>query len=119
MLKLNTDSLAQWFTCSTSALVAWPCSEASQDANYHIEKKWVWSADRQLGLLLGAVGTDGCKHCACSVCLQVYNFTPAGSWQEDRGWVAQLDVGWKVEAVRDAAYAALAQVCLDWCLPLH
>jgi hypothetical protein len=42
--------------------------------------------------------------------LQVYNFTPAGKWQEDKGWVQQLDVGWRVDAVRDAAYAALAEV---------
>jgi hypothetical protein len=42
--------------------------------------------------------------------VQVYNFTPSGQWQEDKGWVQQLDVGWRVDAVRDAAYAALAQV---------
>jgi hypothetical protein len=41
---------------------------------------------------------------------QVYNFTSSGSWQEDKGWVQQLDVGWRVGAVRDAAYAALAEV---------
>jgi hypothetical protein len=40
----------------------------------------------------------------------VYNYTPKGTWQEDRGWVAQLDKGWAVEPVREAAYAALAQV---------
>lgn len=45
---------------------------------------------------------------ACWV--QVYNFTAAGKWQEDKGWVQQLDVGWRVDAVREAAYAALAQV---------
>lgn len=49
-------------------------------------------------VLLSAVGT------------KVYNFTPAGKWQEDKGWVQQLDVGWRVDAVRDAAYAALAEV---------
>lgn len=50
--------------------------------------------------------------CCVVVCcvLQVYNFTASGSWQEDKGWVQQLDVGWRVDAVRDAAYAALAQV---------
>lgn len=53
----------------------------------------------------------GCRLSGCCyVALQVYNFTPAGTWQEDKGWVQQLDVGWKVDAVRDAAYAALAEV---------
>jgi hypothetical protein len=42
--------------------------------------------------------------------LQVYNFSPSGGCQEDKGWVQQLDQGWRVDAVRDAAYAALAQV---------
>jgi hypothetical protein len=49
-------------------------------------------------VLISAVGT------------KIYNYTPNSGWQEDKGWASQLDVGWRVEAVRDAAYAALANV---------
>lgn len=49
-------------------------------------------------VLISAVGT------------KIYNYTPDAGWQEDMGWSKQLDQGWKVAAVRDAAYAALAQV---------
>ncbi|WIA20655.1 hypothetical protein OEZ85_005031 [Tetradesmus obliquus] len=52
-------------------------------------------------VLISAVGT------------KVYNFTPKNGWQEDKGWAGQLDVGWRVEAVREAAYAALANVGKD------
>ncbi|KAF6259195.1 sucrose-6F-phosphate phosphohydrolase-domain-containing protein [Scenedesmus sp. NREL 46B-D3] len=52
-------------------------------------------------VLISAVGT------------KVYNFTPSSGWQEDKGWANQLEVGWRVEAVREAAYAALANVGKD------
>jgi sucrose-6F-phosphate phosphohydrolase len=47
-------------------------------------------------VLISAVGT------------KVYNYAGAGAWAEDAGWTAQLDEGWELGAVRDAAYAALA-----------
>jgi hypothetical protein len=53
-------------------------------------------------ILISAVGT------------KVYNYTPDKGWQEDKGWAGQLDVGWRVEAVREAAYAALANVSERW-----
>ena len=49
-------------------------------------------------VLISAVGT------------KIYNFTSDAGWKEDMGWSKQLDQGWKVAAVRDAAYAALAKV---------
>eukprot|EP00879_Flechtneria_rotunda_P009113 GHRR01009540.1.p1 GENE.GHRR01009540.1~~GHRR01009540.1.p1 ORF type:complete len:351 (+),score=105.97 GHRR01009540.1:250-1302(+) len=49
-------------------------------------------------ILISAVGT------------KIYNFTPDGVWKEDQGWMRQLDLDWKVGAVREAAYAALAKV---------
>lgn len=49
-------------------------------------------------VLISAVGT------------KIYNYSPESGWREDKGWVEQLDVGWRVEAVREAAYAALAKV---------
>ncbi|KAF8062739.1 SPP1 [Scenedesmus sp. PABB004] len=48
-------------------------------------------------VLISAVGT------------KIYNFSAARGWQEDRGWAAQLDQDWRVDAVREAAYAALAK----------
>jgi hypothetical protein len=53
-------------------------------------------------ILISAVGT------------KVYKYTPDKGWQEDKGWGAQLDVGWRVQAVREAAYAALANVSEQW-----
>lgn len=41
---------------------------------------------------------------------QVYNYAGAGEWAEDAGWTARLDQGWSLTVVRDAAYAALAEV---------
>eukprot|EP00878_Enallax_costatus_P014266 GHUV01014922.1.p1 GENE.GHUV01014922.1~~GHUV01014922.1.p1 ORF type:complete len:413 (+),score=120.28 GHUV01014922.1:330-1568(+) len=52
-------------------------------------------------VLISAVGT------------KIYNFTSDAGWKEDMGWSKQLDQGWKVAAVRDAAYAALAKVGKD------
>jgi hypothetical protein len=48
-----------------------------------------------------------------AVCMQGEWFSSSSrssSWQQDKGWAGQLDVGWRVEAVREAAYAALANV---------
>lgn len=50
---------------------------------------------------------------ACSplfVRSQIYNYAGAGEWREDAGWVAKLGEGWDLQRVRDAAYAALAEV---------
>lgn len=49
-------------------------------------------------ILISAVGT------------KVYLFTPEGRWNEDKAWSSQLDQGWNVGAVREAAYSALAKV---------
>lgn len=40
---------------------------------------------------------------------KIYNWD-GRAWQEDAGWVRSLDAGWRVEVVREAAYAALAKV---------
>jgi hypothetical protein len=48
-------------------------------------------------VLISAVGT------------KIYNWD-GRAWQEDAGWVRSLDAGWRVEVVREAAYAALAKV---------
>jgi hypothetical protein len=61
------------------------------------------------GTALPGAGARCCAHPALPRA-QVYNCTPAGEWQEDKGWVQQLEQGWSGEAVRDAAYAALAKV---------
>lgn len=49
-------------------------------------------------VLVSAVGT------------KIYNFTSESGWREDVGWSTQLNRGWNVATVRDAAYAALAKV---------
>lgn len=48
-------------------------------------------------LLISAVGT------------KIYD-NVNGSWEEDKGWEAQLQAGWNLTVVREAAYAALAKV---------
>lgn len=45
-----------------------------------------------------------------SVGTQLYDRQPDGSWSIDEEWLAQLDDGWHLNAVREAAYTALAAV---------
>ena len=52
-------------------------------------------------VLIGAVGT------------KIFNYAGAGRWAEDAGWAARLDEGWDLDAVRDAAYRALAEAGRD------
>ncbi|GBF87879.1 sucrose phosphatase [Raphidocelis subcapitata] len=52
-------------------------------------------------VLISAVGT------------KIYNYVGSGRWREDEGWLARLTEGWDLTAVREAAYAALAEVGRD------
>ncbi|GMH38515.1 hypothetical protein BSKO_06399 [Bryopsis sp. KO-2023] len=48
-----------------------------------------------------------------SVGTKIYLNNGQGEWQEDQGWVATLDRDWNLNAVREAAYSALAEAGTD------